>query len=397
MSDEIKEVAAPAPAVATPAPQTFAEQARAELQPTVPAEVAAPVAAPVEPVVSAQAKSRILAEYLNTQYGADLGDVSDEELAPQIGHMLEESQLLQQRLAERERQLSEYLASQNEFQEFRSSKAQSKEAASQEKLPAEPKVKPLQYDPDWEHLASLDKDTGLWSPKAKFGLQAIEAAEKLNIYQREQADRARRLVSDPWSLMREAGFDNYAQQLKAEIIKEMEDRVNSIPKRWEQERQQEQVVSQMQSWIDNRQGDLFALDAKGQPLTRAGQYVLSEKGRAYQQAAAEAKEVLGLNDPHRIHAYASRIYEARFANTAAAPQAPVAPPAPEPTVQETNEALKRKFLEKGHVPASIPTNRDGAHLAAAKDGRPGNSFLRFREMVQTDPNNAEILGVNFKG
>lgn len=401
MADEIPAVVTPAPVVAART-ESFADQAKAELQltsanPTV-APVVAPVeVAPVEPVAPAPTKSRVLAEYLNTQYNAELGDISDEELAPQIGHFLEENQLLQQRLAEREKQLNEYLASQAEFQEFRTSKAQSK-VASQEQKPPEPKVKPLQYDTDWEHLATLDKDTGLWSPKAKFGLQAIEAADKLNQHVREEAARARRLVSDPWGLIKEAGLDVELQQMKAEFAKLLDERLEAIPKRWEAERQQEQVVSQMQSWIDERQGDLFVLDAKGQPARRGNQVLLSDKGKSYQQAALEAKEVFGMNDPHQVHAYASRLYEARFANAVAA-QPTVEQPAPVPTPQEKNDALKRKFLEKGHVPATVPAaNRDGAHLAAAQDGRSGNSFLhRFREQVLTDPDNAEALGSLYKG
>ena len=111
-----------APVEASPLP-TFAEQAKAALggeASSAPVVPAVPEAAPAVPAVpEAPAKSRVFAQYFQEHYGADLGGVSDEELAPQIGQILEGNQILEQRLAERERQLNEFLASQSEFEEFR--------------------------------------------------------------------------------------------------------------------------------------------------------------------------------------------------------------------------------------------------------------------------------------
>lgn len=398
-----------APVEASPLP-TFAEQAKAALggeASSAPVVPAVPEAAPAVPAVpEAPAKSRVFAQYFQEHYGADLGGVSDEELAPQIGQILEGNQILEQRLAERERQLNEFLASQSEFEEFRRSKAQANVASQEQKPPQEPKLKPLSYDPEWEHLATQDKDTGLWTPKTRYGMAAIEAAEKLNQYHRELADRGRRLMTDPLSLIQDAGLslelerirEEYRTQLEA-LKKEMTEAVNSVPQRLRQEAEQAQVMTRMESWVQEREKDLFQCDAGGRPLMRGGQMVLSDRGQVYQQAAKQAKDQFGLSDPHKIHAFASQIYEARFANpvVAAAPQQPVAPPAPQPTASEINAEQKRKFLEKGQPPASVPTNRDGAHLAAAKDGRPGMFLHRFREQVLTDPDNAEVLGSNFKG
>lgn len=405
MSDVEQVAASPAPEEVKPLP-TFAEQAKAAL----PTEVASPVAAPevpVAPVAPEAPKSRVFANYFQQQYGADLGDVSDEDLVPQIGQILESNQLLEQRIAERERQLGEYLAAQSEFEEFRRSKAQAQTVASQEvKPPQEPKLKPLQYDPEWEHLATQDKDTGLWTPKTRYGMAAVEAAERLNQYHRELSDRSRRLVTDPLSLIREAGLDIELESIRNEYRmaleaakKELSESVQSIPQRLRQEAEQAQVLSKMESWVQEREKDLFQVGVDGRPVVRGGQMALTEKGRVYQQAAQQARDYFGITDPHKIHTYASQQYEMRFTNPVveAAPQPPVTPPAPQPTVQEINAEQKRKFLEKGHQPASVPTNRDGAHLAAAKDGRPGMPFHRFRDQVLSDPENAEVLGSNFKG
>jgi len=404
------EAVAPASAVETkPIHESFREAALSQL-PTEPVGGGATPSAEVKaPVVEtpAQVKSRVVADYLKSQYQADLGDVTDEDLAPQIGHILESNQLLEQRLAERERQLSEFLAKRQEFDQFLASQAKAQPVASQEvSKPLEPKVKPLQYDPDWEHLASLDKETGLWSPKAKFGLQAIEAAEKLNQYVREQADRARRLVSDPLSLLRDAGLENELQQIRAEfqkerdaLKKELEDKFNQFPTQLQQQAEQRRAQSSVEQWVQERSGDLFAQDAQGRVMFRGDAPITTEKGACYQKAAVEARDFYGITDPVKVHAYAKRVYEMTYPVVQAETPVPVATPAaPTPTLQETNEALKRKFLEKGKSPGSVqPASREQAPSAAVS-GRSGNAFLhRFRDMALSDEANADVLGALYKG
>lgn len=383
--NQVDSVATPPVAESKPVQESFRDAVAAELAGVASAAGTA-AASPVEsaPAPVAPAKSRVIAEYLKKQYEADLSDeISDEELAPQIGHILESHQILEQRLAERERQLSEYLASRQEFDEFRASQAQARQLASQEQKPLEPKVKPLVYDRDWEHLATLDKDTGLWTPKAKFGLQGIEAAEKLNQYQREQADRARRLVSDPLSLIREAGLEQELKQLEERILKQIEEKVNSIPTRLKQEASARQAEGEVAQWIQSRERDLMVHDAMGRPVLRAGQPALTEKGMTYQRAAVEAREVYGIQDARLVHRYAAERYERAFPEKApepvAAPAPVVAPAAPTPTAQEKGEELKKKFLEKGRVTTSTPS---GATESGATPGKPFTP--RFRELVREE-------------
>ena len=328
------------------------------------------------------ASGTALRDLLKTTYNLDLGDdLTDEDLAPRIGKILGENQSLQKALADsktendlREKQLSEYLEAQEDFQQFR--QAKQKEAATSQEAQQKPQWKALDYDPEWEIAAEFDKDTRRWVPKRKFGAYGFEAAEHLNSYAREQAERARRLTSDPWSLVREAGAEAELQKMRTEFEDRLKKTREEVIAEFKSQQQTTKAADEVESWADTHASDLFEADGS-----------LTVLGRIYRTAAEEAYKEYGIEDKSRLHKYALKAYEA----------ATKASEKPEKTTKDKGAEQKKKFLDGNHKGANRITNRDGTLATAKANGEAPNKFLDFRQMVLTDPDNSEYLGDLYKG
>ena len=328
-----------------------------------------PKEAPVEP-------PGVLIKYFKEKYGYDFGEnVTDADVAPRIGELLEERQLLQQHALDMARQIQELQ---------KGTKPEAKPQPGESQEPQLPQWEKLEINPELRHLVTFNRETEEYEPKAKLGHISIEAANNLNAYERKRRERAERLTSDPWSFIREAGAGVEIEGIKSEFKTLREELKKEILESFQTQKKEEDSRGEVNDWINTNHKDLFVTDSKGQAKEVAGKFLLTEKGRLYQQAVKEAEE-FGIKDHANRHHYAVRQYELATRTVT-----------PTPTAKEQGDLQKKMFLEKGHQGAAVPTERSPAPIGSFMKGALAGP-LRFREMALQDPDNAELLGAHFKG
>lgn len=347
-----------------------------------------------EPTKTAESAAGGLRDFLKNEFQYDLGDdVADKDLYPQVGNLIRERQKLVEEMDALRRTAAE-LQEMSQRPVTAELKTKAEEAGD---VKGGKGWRPLDYDPEWERAAEFDPETRQWIGKAKYTAWGAEAARQLNDYYRQQTERARRLTSDPLTVVREAGLDDYLAGLKTELKAEIEAAKKAASEEFQRSSTQTRVTGELDQFFETHKAEYFKLDSKGNVLKdpMSGRYATTQKGDSYIAAAEEARRDFGIEDPMAVHRYALRVTGAPTAKGSAPP----APPASEPKkpAKEKNVEQKKKFLERGAMPAQRPGNRDGSLESARERGEPQNDRLSFADMVLTDPDNAELLGRSYRG
>jgi hypothetical protein len=332
-----------------------------------------------------EVKSTFLRDYLKSQLKIDISDdLTDEDIAPQLIGLAGENRKLQE-----EANYYKQLASKQ------SQEAPERKTAAPQPEEKKSKWSSMDYDPDWEKAAEFDPETRQWVAKSKFGTWGVEAAGKLNEYTRHQTDRARRLTTDPFGAVREAGLDEYLSKYREDLLKEVREQQQAALREWSGATQFDKERESMEKFfVDNRK-DYFKTDADGEVLTDMnGDAVLTDRGKSYRAAVIEAREELGITHPRKVHQYALKVSAAAYPVTKTAPTNGEQ----KKTATERNKEQKKKFLERGRTKSTTRlAGRDGSVRSARERGDAQNRGLSFREMVLQDPDNAEVLGSDFQG
>lgn len=274
----------------------------------------------------------------------------------------------------------------------------------EQQAPAKPKWEAAPtWNPEWDRVLERDEQTGRLVPIKSLshvpGL-AEEAAKANQVLQRRN-EIALRLASDPYAVVREAGLADDLTKLREELRQEILGEIK-----------QQQVVrtaeTEAEQYLQSHMAELFELDAAGQAkrYVATNDPVLTDKGRAYQQALIDAESRYGITDEFKQHAYARDLAEKLFppqsaeqtagqpggavANPAtgavqqgaaaqAAPQPPQQPVAP----QARNASQKTRFIRRARQSNRLP-NRDATVVAAEENGDPQNDGLSFSEMAMQE-------------
>lgn len=325
-----------------------------------------PEETPAEEAPQSEEKSTAIRDYLSSR-GFDVGDVDDDDLLDQMSEIYARQQNAPSPDDIREYQqaiprLNDYAKNAAEFEAWR------KQQASDEPAPkAQPDTKSgwsrLEEDPHWDSVTEWDDEASRYVPRGKYGSQT--AAEERNRYHREMTERAKRLTNDPFTIVREAGLDDYVQGLREEIKKEVMDL-------WEQQQSQKQQKASVQGQLAQYQDKFFQFDKAGNPLRDAqGQPVMTELGSRFREAAQVAYQEFGITDEARIHAFAMREVAPYLTDDEPQDSEPEAASEPESTPKEKNQAQKRKFIdrakEEGRAKRDSGAGASIAQAAARQD------------------------------
>lgn len=365
----------------------------------------AEVEQPSEPV-----RQRVLAEYLKNEFKYEIPeDATDEDLTKSVGDVIRgyektlgEAKTYREQLAEREKQLAEYLESRQQFDEWRAAQTKAPEK------PPEPKkvgLPPLELDEDWYRAAEFNQELGRYVGIDKFGSWGETAASKLNEYAKAKSDRATRLVNDPASYLLESGLEDRLRAREEALEAKFQEQLNAYKESLKTDLQAVKQEEKLEQFFEKNASVFFETGADGSfrrnPTT--GQPLTTEAGRAYADAATYARDELGLSDKVLVHKHALR--EAQKYMTPkqekAAEKASVEVEKEIEAEEESAEKTppqdkKKRFVERAKAPARPPASREGNRIAAAANEVPDND-LDFKAMALRLSENKPYLGEHFKG
>lgn len=372
-----------------------------------------PVKEAITPPKEEPSKSTQLRDYLKSQYGYDLGDdVTDDQLLPQVGKVISNYQAMEEELKKRAQKeeygnkaVQDYLRNAEQFHQWRQAQeAESKSKPEGDKPKEGRKWNPIKYNPEWEKRVKWDEKANRFVPATEFDSPLV--ADEANRWYQYQNEISKRIASDPWGLALEAGGEEHLNKLREEFKQEIEQTRQAIVHEIEGRTRAAQAEQQIASFFEANMDEYFNVDDKGQvkidPVTRS--YSLTPKGQAYLAAEQEAHDRFGMTDPAMIHEYAYR-QSSLVPNERPRPKEEtveeshqkeeVAKEVEDAAASRRNRDAKRKFLERKSDRPNAPRQAVSAAAGEAEGGTMGGSS--FLEMALRDPDNAEILGADYKG
>lgn len=248
------------------------------------------------------------------------------------------------------------------------------------------------YDASLEQFVERD-DLGRAKPVAAYGQAGIDAANKINDYERASREQAELLLRNPNAIINDNLdiIEKLAQEQARKIVQESleaerQAREAEARQRQEQE-QQSQYQNSLQSWHEQNKAKLFKLNAEGEaafdPIL--GRYVTTPTGRVFTEKLNALRNSLPNTDELTI-----RNLALEFATAIAAPQqttasaAPAAPMAPAPVLTPAEQRRATLADSRQVVPHQ---NTPQADVSQAVRGTP----LRLADMAHRVPEAAERI------
>lgn len=342
--------------------------------------------------------------------GESADDLTDEDLFPHIENLIrsqqqlsEQSEQLRQRAQQYDSELAEFRTDKDAYeawkQQSKAKPAQQEPAAGDSAGQTQKKVGKWaapEYDPEWRSAVEVDPETGMYRGKQKYSDWGIVAARKLNDYERHIKEMGRKLVSDPLGAVRDAGLEDYLEAKLQDIRKQLDDTKSELSKQWESRSSAVREEDKIEDFL--RQNAKLFVEYDGEfpkidPITNRPSF--TRFGQQYMASTETAEKMLGVSDKVKIHAYAlreaQRLAGAKPNGKAPAEAAKNGKPAAKPVDK------KEAFLSRAKKPAEGDSSREGGRVARAAAGRPANEELSFKDMVLRDPDNADVLGGEYKG
>jgi len=323
--------------------------------------------------------------------GRNIPEASDDRIAQDVESLVagmgktkaeleqaqQELERSQSELVTQKRHLQDYLENLDEFTKYQES-----QKAPQTNQPTEPTWQTPDYDPAWEQMVKLNQETGRYEPAAEYISPSV--AEKVNRWADWQRETARRVTMEPWKVALEAGGKQYLDEFEQRMLEKIGEAKETTVAEVTTQQQERQQQSDIGEYFNTHANVLFRVDDKGQyEFDTEGNAVLTEAGRVYSTAQEQAQSY-GIEGDVALHRFASdRVAEyQRAQHDISNPQTP----------DEKNAELKDRFLEREDAqPTPPPASREPT--APNDDWQLEN----FKNMILTDPENATILGSDFKG
>lgn len=228
---------------------------------------------------------------------------------------------------------------------------------------------PLEYDEAWENYAVYDANKRAYIPRDEWANPA--AAEKLNAFQRAQAERIKKFAR--------FGVDAFGQSLDSRI----DARAKQL---LEQHLAQVNSQSAADAFMQANYKDWVVLDPSGNPRIdpNTGMELMTNKGMRALELAQEAVS-LGIASAAGRQQYVDRFLKLEFAQQqAAAPEVPVMTPAE----KQATFLQKVEAIHTGqHRPSSSTAVAEPAVMKPV--GKPGSS-----DFMKIARENAARVGVN---
>ena len=237
-------------------------------------------------------------------------------------------------------------------------------------------IKP--YDASLLNFVSRNEH-GVYVPKAEFGSVAIEAAKEINAIEKAKAQNAQVLTENPLAIVEdylpdlESLVEAKAQKLLDERFKALQAEQEAAQQAAAQQRAQTVAEERIAAFDQAHKGELFVLDASGNPRTILGtnQPAVTTRGKAF-------FDKLRLLESRMPNADRVGLLEIAYELSA---QEPVAP-----TV--TTAEKKQKFLQQRQSPSRIPGQ---GVPAASVEQMASTGRVQFRDLAAADPEMASIM------
>ncbi len=365
---------------ATPEAVEQQVESAVEQQPEAKAPEASSEPAPVaevSPLKQALAKVNIAAD----QY-------SEDEIQKQLVNVFAERDEQRRRMAELQAQV-EALSQQQPVQQQVAEPV--KPETNEQKLRRWQKV---EIDQNLTKYCEFDDKTSKFLADPKYGIDGQKAAQQLNEAVAEQQRRSQLMVNDPVTAMQEAG-------LLEEIENKIESRIKAYhtqlaanlaekQKQVQAYRYQQQEENEFQKFYTDHKNEFFRVSNDGNVMVGLdGKEIPTERGLLYSNKVREICNELGVDQPDlRIWKLAYKMLP------------PVEPAKNQEELaaekKQQVEAKKNQFVEQARKkPDARKVQVSNAFVQPVET--PVNRKMSFREMLERDPDNAEILGANYRG
>ena len=369
-------------AVDTDAPETAPET---EEQPQV-ESTESPVESPApSPVREALAKHNVAVE-----------SMTDDELSKQLADLIAERDAEKRRMAELEdtARRAQEAAEQLRYQVANQPVQQPPQPAESNALKLK-KWERVEIDPSLTKLCKYDDVTSRFTPALDGDADSMRAAQTLNAAVAEQQRRSQLLINDPVSAFSEAGLMDQFNELVENRFKQFQEQLTTTLTQRQQQamqaKREQEAEARAQKFFDDHKAEFFKLGADGQIMKGLdGRDAVSERGELFRTKAQEIRSQYGsaINDELVLAELAYKLM----------------PPLPqEPTPEEAVKSKKEKTQEKKNqfVEKARQTQTErkpiGVSQALVRPAPQSDRPMSFREMLLTDPDNAEALGEFYQG
>jgi len=352
------------------------------------AEAPAEQPAPMSPLREALAKHNVAADQL-----------SDDDLSKQLAALIAERDAEKKRFAELEEtaRRAQEAAEQLRYQVSQPQAPQQPQQTQSTEDNAQKlkKWERVEIDPQLTKLCKYDDATSRFLPALDADADSIRAAQSLNAAVAEQQRRSQLLINDPVSAFNEAGLmDQFNQLVESRFQQFQQQLATTLTQRQHQvlqARQEQEAEARAQKFFDDHKAEFFKLGTDGQIMKGLdGRDVVSERGELFRQKAQEIRQQYG-------NAIADELVIADLAYKLMPP----IPQEPTPeevakTKKETVKEKKSQFVEKARQ-TNVERKPIGVSQALVRPAPQSDRPMSFKEMLLTDPDNAEALGEFYQG
>lgn len=349
-------------------------------------EVTTPASEPIKAASKPEQKPANLKSVLESK-GYEVGDLDEVKLGEHIAELLAQSEKqkkIEQELAETRAALERY---RTDAQYLATKQAEAKPEPQPELSKKQEaqlrKWAKINLDQDDTVLCDYDSRLGRYVGKPKFGVAGDTAASRLNQAMLEANRRQQLIINDFGAALDESGVkEEMLNTFRGELEgfkKSLFEEVDSLRQRTAQQQIQERYASEVQDFYAKHASEILVVDANGNPKKDlTGRDVVTPFGQVFQQ---EVKELMadGLTDQLQIARLAYRNAKKLV---------------PEKKTEETVKEKKRSFVQKTREASRPPASRQPASPETPSQG---NRIKSFREMLLTDPENADHLGEFYQG
>jgi hypothetical protein len=253
----------------------------------------------------------------------------------------------------------------------------------------------VEVNQDLVKYCEYDDRTSRFLPDPKYGHDGVAAAKALNDAVAEQQRRSQLMVNDLPSALKEAGVIDEIDQRIESRLQEYNKRLAQTLTEKQQEvlaqRQQRTQEEEFQRFYEEHKSEFFKTDTNGNLMLGLDKKeVPTERGVLYSAKVREVCEELGVSEPNlKVWKLAYKLLPPK--------EAPKTPEQIAAEKKQQVEAKKNQFVEQAR---KQPEAKKPAQIAAAfvQPAEPtAGRKLSFREMLERDPDNAELIGAHYKG
>jgi hypothetical protein len=253
----------------------------------------------------------------------------------------------------------------------------------------------VEVNQDLVKYCEYDDKTSKFLPDPKYGADGLSAAKELNDAVAEQQRRSQLMVNDLSSALAEAGvIDDIEQRIEARLQEYNQRLAKTLTERQQQvlaERQQRSQEDEFQKFYEEHKSEFFRTDPNGNVMVGLDKReVPTERGVLYSAKVREVCEELGIDQPDlRVWKLAYKLLPPK--------EAPKTPEQIAAEKKQQAEVKKNQFVEQAR---KQPEAKKPAQIAAAfvqPVETAAGKKLSFREMLERDPDNAELIGAHYKG